>query len=106
MLRNRSQPPLASPTSLTPPQDQEHESRERGYFADLARVLPQAVEPFEAVTLHPERRAADAAGEDVEAATHAHRDRHPQPAHPAPDPFLLPRDPHGDEQELRPRLPD
>src|SRR5438445_1365434 len=99
----RSGPPSADPAAA---EDEEDEAREGGDFADLARVFPEAVEPFEPAPLHPERRARDAAREDVEGAAHAHRHRHSQRLLAAPEPLLLARDPEGNEQEVRPHLPD
>src|SRR3989442_196706 len=39
--------------------------RQGGDFADLPRVHREAIEPLQPVPLHPARRPADAAGEDV-----------------------------------------
>jgi hypothetical protein len=64
------------------------------------RLLIDAIEPFEPNALHPRRRAVDVAGEHVDAAAHAHDERHVEAESVFVQEPLLLRRRHADEETV------
>src|SRR5712691_10493620 len=69
-----------------------------------ARLLRQAKEPLQPRALHPARRAAHGAGDEIERSSQAERDRRPQRVRIAVAEALLLGEAQRDDQQMRPRL--
>jgi ABC-2 type transport system ATP-binding protein len=101
--RPSSRPPAPRLPEIAQGQRDELRVRHDVAAQQPARLLRQAERPLEAHPLKQPRRAARHAGDDVDRAADAHRERDAELRSPAPDEVLLARRRHRDEEQVRRR---